>query len=212
MQHSVANPSDQAGDARLYAPAAARNRAPLVEALRPFLPQSGLALEIASGTGEHVVGFATAFPGLIWQPTDIDSERLASIAAWTRHEALGNIRPPLHHDAVAQRWTGPPANVVFLANLLHLVSQAEAASLIATMAGALAPSGTLALYGPFLREDGYASDGDMRFDAAIRAERPEAGYKSIGWTEGALAAQGLDRRDCVAMPANNLLLVWRRPP
>ena len=209
MRHSVANKQDSDDD-RLFAPAAARNAGPIVKALIPHLPQTGYAMEVASGTGEHVVALAAATPGLVWQPTDIDPERLKSIAAWTRHAGAATIKPPVHFDAVADPWSGEPANAVFLSNLLHLISAEDAKALLRHLAEALAPDGILALYGPFKRGDAYASEGDARFDASIKAERPAAGYKSIEWVDAECSANGLRAVEQIAMPANNLMTVWRR--
>ena len=210
MQHSVAHKPYKSDD-RLFSPAATHNTAPIIKALLPHLPTQGDALEIASGTGEHVIALARQTPGLIWQPTDINAQRLASIAAWTTHDGANNVLPPLSYDAVESPWNGAPMAVVFLSNLTHLISTAAARHLLAHLADALAPSGTLAIYGPFLRGTDYASDGDARFDAAIRAERPEAGYKDIGWVEDELAGHGLTQLDTIAMPANNLMTLWNRP-
>lgn len=208
MQHSVAH-QGQADDGRLFAPAAARNTDAIVAALTPLLPSSGYALEVASGTGEHVIALAKTCPGLIWQPTDIDDERLESIAAWTAHSSLPNVAPPLHYNAVETTWPGPPMDAVFLSNLTHLISEDDAKTLLAHLASALAPGGLLAIYGPFKRGAAYASEGDARFDASIRAERPDAGYKDIGWVENQLASHRLRHQDTIAMPANNLLTLWK---
>ncbi|MFK7791883.1 MAG: DUF938 domain-containing protein [Devosiaceae bacterium] len=209
-QHSVAHDGEH-NDGRLYAPAAARNAAPLLEALKPYFPSSGCALEVASGTGEHVVNFAKASPGLLWQPTDIQQERLESIRAWAAFSALPNIAPPLAYDAVAKQWGGPPMNLVFLSNLTHLISTPDTTRLLSHLAGALAPGGVLAIYGPFLRGSTFVSDGDESFDASIRAERPQAGYKDIGWVENQLTELKLAPLETLHMPANNLMTLWKKP-
>ena len=208
-RHSVTE-RGATGDARLFAPAAARNTGPIVEALVPHLPSSGLALEVASGTGEHVIALAAATPSLTWQTTEVDPERLASIAAWTAHAAAPNIHPPMEFDAVSSSWLGQPADAVFLANLLHLISEPDTSMLVTNLANALAPGGVLALYGPFKRGTAYASEGDERFDAAIQAERPLAGYKSIDWVDKQCETNGLTHVAQNAMPANNLLTLWQR--
>jgi hypothetical protein len=159
--------------------------------LVPHLPSRGNALEVASGTGEHVVRLAEATPGLAWHPTDIDPERLTSITAWTIHNGATNIRPPLAYNPVEEAWPGAPMDAVYLSNLIHLISTEAARSLLSHLAGALAPGVLIAIYGPFKRGTAYASDGDERFDAAIRAERPDAGYKDIGWVEAELSGHRL---------------------
>ncbi|MGD1888466.1 MAG: DUF938 domain-containing protein [Cohaesibacteraceae bacterium] len=208
-RHSFAEKREPSDD-RLFAPAAARNIGPIIDALVPHLPEKGMVLEVASGTGEHVIALAEATPHLSWQPTDVDPERLKSIAAWITHAGTSNIEAPIAFDAVKTPWPGEPANAVFLANLLHLISDADAQALLANLANALQSEGILALYGPFKRGEDYASEGDQRFDAAIRAERPSAGYKSIDWVENQCMENKLSRIAQVAMPANNLMTLWRR--
>ncbi|MEQ8655945.1 MAG: DUF938 domain-containing protein [Hyphomicrobiales bacterium] len=207
---SFAIPGDQ-DDGRLYAPAAARNVDAIVTALVPHLPTSGNALEIASGTGEHIVRLAKAAPGLVWHPSDVDPERLNSISAWTIHSGATNIRAPSAYNAVDQAWPGLPMDVVFLSNLTHLISPEAAQSLLSHLAGAIARRGILAIYGPFKRGTARASEGDERFDAAIRVERPDAGYKDIGWVEDQLTTHSLKHQITIAMPANNLMTIWTRP-
>ncbi len=200
-------------DGRLSAPAAVRNRDHLTTALAEIAPAKGRALEIASGTGEHVIRFASAMPGLIWQPTDPAPDRRASITAWVKAEPSPNIAPPLPLDACTPGWaaTHGPADLIFLANLLHLVTDVEAQTCLTEMAQALAPEGRAAVYGPFLRDGRTTSDGDAAFDARIRAEHPDRGYKDLEWVRDTCASAGLIPDAPRAMPANNLLLVARKP-
>ncbi|QFT80061.1 hypothetical protein FIU89_05500 [Roseovarius sp. THAF27] len=198
--------------ARLHAPAAERNAGALLDLLKTHAPASGTALELASGTGQHVTHFATHLPGLTWQPTDITDDRLASIAAWSADAPQGAILPPLALDATRAGWSGTHNGfaLVLLVNLLHLVSTQAARTLIAEAGQALAPQGRFITYGPFLRDGRATSDGDARFDAAIRADHPEAGYKNdvdmLRWA----GESGLDVIARTEMPANNLALVMVR--
>lgn len=197
--------------ARLNAPSAIRNVDAISDVLTRFAPASGRALEIASGTGQHVARFARVLPGLTWQPSDVDAARRASTDAWTH--GLGNVRPACHLDATAPGWAVslPRQNVIFLANLLHLISTAEARILIHESAKALAPAGRVIFYGPFLREGAAISDADARFDASLRASDPEIGYKDLGDVGQWLAEAGLRPVATVDMPANNLTLISERP-
>lgn len=202
-----------ADDARRNAPSAARNIAPILEVLATRAPRSGAALEIASGTGQQVARFAEAFPGLDWQPTDIDPANLASIRAWSATARAGTIRPPRLLDAAVPGWAEAygPVVLVIAVNLLHLISDAEADQVLDGMASVLAPGGLCAIYGPFLRRDGFASMGDAGFDAHLRAQDPGIGYKRIDNVTDRLGAAGLDLPEIVEMPANNLMLLARRP-
>ncbi|MEZ5722894.1 MAG: DUF938 domain-containing protein [Paracoccaceae bacterium] len=207
--HSHADPHH--ADGRLSAPSASRNAPHIVAALAGHLPAEGAVLEIAAGTGEHAVALARANPGLSWQPTDIAHERRASIDAWARAEGLANIRPAAALDAGTPDWQAGPVDVVYLSNLLHLISGEAATNVIAGAARALAPGGRFCLYGPFREAGAYRSEGDARFDAQLRAADPLTGYKSVEWVTETAQAAGLDRRARIEMPANNLVLVFARP-
>jgi SAM-dependent methyltransferase len=201
------------GDPRISAPSALRNRDLIAAELARIAPPRGRAFEIASGTGEHVIRFAEAMPGLTWQPTDPDPARRASIAAWTRASGLDNIRPPRDLDAARPGWSDEepiPADLVVLVNLLHLISAPEAEVVLTEIAAVLAPGGIFALYGPFLRDGEATSEGDAAFHAGLKAQDPAIGYKDVICTCACLVDAGLAHVETVAMPANNLLLVFER--
>jgi len=205
---SVATP-DNGG--KLFAPSAARNTEPLIKALADFVPVHGRALEIASGTGQHIISYATAFPHVTWQPTEVAENRIASISAYISEAGLPNVQSPILLDATAPGWgsLSDPAGLILLSNLLHLISQSEAEVLIAEAAKALTPDGCLAIYGPFSRNGGLVSEGDVEFDQSLRAQDPEIGYKSDVAIQTVGSAYGLTPNKAIEMPANNLLLTWR---
>ena len=202
---------------KLFAPAAERNAAAILALLTRVAPTSGDALEIASGTGQHVTALAAALPGLSWQPTEIDAARRASIDSHVRDSGLTNLAPAIPLDATTPGWASADGGahggkaLILLVNLLHLVSAEEARVLIAEVAAALAPGGIFTLYGPFRRSGALTSEGDRSFDATIRAQDPAAGYKDdlavIDWMRRA----GLTLTETVEMPANNLAFVAERP-
>lgn len=201
-----------AEDGRMTAPSALRNRAAIVEVVRDHAPDRGRALEIASGTGEHVVALAAAFPGLTWQPTDIDPDRRRSIDAWVAAEGAENVAPAAMLDAAAPGWAGSvgPVELVLVVNLLHLIAEEEAATVLDEIAGALAPGGVALIYGPFLREGRTTSEGDRAFDASLRAQDGRIGYKDAGWVRARMEQAGLTCIEERPMPANNLTLVLHR--
>ncbi|GAA5064729.1 class I SAM-dependent methyltransferase [Roseibacterium beibuensis] len=200
------------GDARLSAPSALRNRDAILDHLPRFAPERGRALEIASGTGEHIVRFAAATPGLTWQPTEPDAARRASITAWAEAESVANILPPLDLDAARPGWGAEigPVDFLFLSNLLHLISTEAAEAVLTGIAEALRPSGVALIYGPFLRDGEATSEGDAAFDAQLRAQDPAIGYKDVLWVLSHLVDRGLRVIETVRMPANNLLLAVER--
>ena len=197
---------------KLHAPSAARNVDAITDVIRDFIPATGKALEIASGTGEHIVRFAAAFPDVTWQATDVDPDRLTSIAAWRAEANLPNIAAPILLDATTSGWASAHAgqDLIILANLLHLISAAEAATVIAESVKALKPAGVFMIYGPFLRGTEFASDGDRRFHESLSTQDPEIGYKSFEWVQTLHEDAGLTIENPISMPANNLILVARK--
>lgn len=207
---SVAHGSE---DARLYAPAAERNAGPLCDLLARHAPATGPALELASGTGQHVVAFARRLPGFDWQPTEIAAERRASIDAHVASAGLANVRPALALDATAPGWAAAHSGqaLIVLVNLLHLIGAAEARTVIAEAAAAVAAGGRLVLYGPFRRSGELTSAGDAAFHASLVAADPEIGYKDDRDIKDWIRGAGLDLIATVEMPANNLALVAEKP-
>ncbi|MBE1297423.1 MAG: DUF938 domain-containing protein [Rhodobacteraceae bacterium] len=200
-------------DGKLFAPSAARNLEPLCDLLEEIAPKSGQALEIASGTGQHVVAYAARLPSLIWQPSEVDATRRASIDIHAAEADLDNIRPAQEPDATAPGWAQSvePVDFIVLSNLLHLITENDAKTLIREAARALKPSGKLCIYGPFMRAEELTSEGDRAFHASLIAHDPDIGYKddfdTIDWIQNS----GLDMADVIEMPANNLALVGQKP-
>jgi len=208
----IASTAHAGEDGKLHAPSAIRNRDAIIEMIRRFMPANGKALEIASGTGEHVICYAKTFPDIVWQPTDIETGRLESIAAWTSESGLPNILAPVFLDASQAGWhdTHSKLDVIILSNLLHLISKPEALIIIAEASQALAPNGIFLIYGPFLRGKVFASESDRQFDKSLRNTAADIGYKSFQFIQTALAEAGMTNHDPVEMPANNLLLAAQR--
>jgi len=191
--------------------AAERNRAPILEVLRRVLPARGRALEIACGTGQHAVHFAAALPRWDWQPTDPDPAALVSTAAWSTDLALANLRPPLQLDVMAVAWPVEGRfDAVFCANLLHIAPWPTCAALMQGAARHLLPGGVLVVYGPFLVECTPTAPGNLAFDDDLRARNPAWGLRRLDDVAAAAASAGLVLAEQVAMPANNLTLVFRR--
>ena len=200
----------------LHSPAAERNRQPILDALRALpLPASGQALEIASGSGQHVAHFAAALPGWQWQPSDLTSTHFGSIQAWCA--ALANVRPPRRLDVCEQRWPSDggatfdtPFELIFCANLLHISPWACCAGLMQGAARHLAPQGWLVTYGPYLEDELPTAPSNLEFDADLRARNPAWGIRRRADVEREAALVGLVLRTRQALPANNLLLGFQR--
>jgi len=192
-----------------HAPAAGRNREPIAAVLTEELPATGTVLEIASGTGEHAVHFARTYPHLTWQPSDPDPDARSSIAAWRGAENLPNLLPPLELNAAASDWPIEHADAIVCINMVHISPPAAAEGLLAG-AGNLLPAGApLILYGPYLEEGVETAPSNLEFDRSLKARDPRWGLRRVDWIDELAAKQGLHRTRRVAMPANNLTLVYR---
>lgn len=193
--------------AGITAPSAERNKEPILRVLRRVLPPSGLVLEIASGTGQHVAHFARALPGLEWQPSDPDPGSRASVLAWTKE--LANVRAPLDLD-VRRPWPPERANAVVCINMIHIAPWAAAEGLVAGAGTVLESGGVLFLYGPYRRFGRHTAPSNEAFDASLRGQDPEWGVRDLEAVEKLAAAAGLGLEEVVAMPANNFGVVLRR--
>ncbi|MGE0401377.1 MAG: DUF938 domain-containing protein [Kofleriaceae bacterium] len=191
-----------------HAPAAARNREPIREVLARELPPAGLVLEIASGSGEHAVFLAAAFPDLTWQPSDPSPTAIASIAAHRADAALPNLAAPIELD-VTQPCPLDHADAIVCINMVHIAPWEAALALFAT-AGRILPSGALLyLYGPYFF-DGETAPSNREFDASLRARDPRWGVRDVRDLTAAASASSLVLRGAVSMPANNHSLLFRR--
>jgi cyclopropane fatty-acyl-phospholipid synthase-like methyltransferase len=197
-------------DPRLFAPAAARNREPILAALRVHLPPSGTVLEVASGSGEHIVYLAEALPNLVWQPTDLAAERRASIDAWVHSAGLANVLPALPLDAAAAEWAVTSADVVLCINMIHIAPAAATAGLLIGAASVLPPDGLLALYGPFRRAGQPLEPSNAAFDADLRSRNPDWGLRVLEEVVDLAERAGFAAPRVEAMPANNLMVFFRQ--
>jgi hypothetical protein len=205
-------------DGRLDAPAFHRNHQAIQHVLQRYLTgKSGDAVEIGSGTGQHVVEFARQFPEISWWPTDLNDNHLASIEAWRQHVQLSNIRParrldvsdPAWGDAMKGEGGAGELLAVFCANVIHIAPWRVAEGLVAGAGRALRQGGMLFLYGPFKRGGRHTADSNAAFDASLRQGNPEWGLRDVEAIEKLAGRAGLALVEIVEMPANNLTLVWR---
>lgn len=193
-----------------YAPAPERNREPLLPVLREELPAHGTLLEVASGTGQHAVFFARAFPGLRWQPTDLDAESLESIEAWRVEAALPNLLAPLPLDAQSDAWPVSAADAILCINMIHISPWASCQGLMRGAARVLPPGGPLVLYGPYFVEGRPTAPSNLAFDASLRERNASWGVRELGAVSAEALRHGLELVRVVDMPSNNLTVVFRK--
>ncbi len=197
----------------LKSPSTARNRAPILTVLQRVLPANARVLEIASGAGEHAVFFASAMPGLTWQPSDPDPEALASTAAWIEEAGLANVRAPAAIDVCNARWgveADAPFDAIVAINMIHISPWAATLALMAGAGRLLRPGGLVYTYGPYKRGGRHTAPSNEAFDASLRSRDAAWGVRDVADVERAADAHGLALREIVEMPANNLSLVFIR--
>jgi len=196
--------------------AAERNRGPIWGVLRRLLAPSGHALEIASGTGQHAAHFAHALPGWSWQPSDVSDAGFATVQGWADRLQARNVRRPLRLDVLDPRWPSEGApfadgafDLIFCANMLHISPWPTCAALMRGAARHLAPGGALVVYGPFIEADLPTAPSNHAFDAELRRRHPSWGLRDLEAVRTEAQGAGLALAERHALPANNLLLVFR---
>ncbi len=197
-------------DPRQHSPAAERNRSAILAELQRLLPECGVALEIASGTGQHAAYFSAGLPGWQWLPSDPEPDALASIKAWC--EGSTNVLAPIKLNVMSPTWPGAAesADAVFCANMLHIAPWVACAALMRGAARHLAPNGRLLLYGPYLVDGEPVTPSNTAFDAELRERNPAWGLRRLADVLAQAKVVGLHLRERVEMPSNNLLLVLER--
>nr|WP_255684000.1 MULTISPECIES: DUF938 domain-containing protein [unclassified Xanthobacter] len=194
----------------MSAPSVARNREPIFAVLDPLLAPSARVLEVASGSGEHAIFMARKRPDVVWQPSDPTPEARASIAAWVTAEGLSNVGAPLALDASADEWPVGPVDAMVCINMLHISPWAATEGLMRGAGRHLPSGGPLYIYGAFHRAGVPTVESNAAFDRDLRRRDPRWGLRMLEDVEACAAAQGLDLAEMVAMPANNLSLVFRK--
>ena len=193
-----------------FAEATERNREPIAAVLRDVLPEIGLVLEIASGTGEHAVHFARSFPHLLWQPSDPEPASLRSIEAWRAEAGLFNLLPAVALDARAAEWPVEAVDAILCINMVHISPWAATEGLMRGAGRLLANGAPLYLYGAYRRAGVPTAPSNEAFDASLRASDPEWGVRALEDVAAEAGKHGLALERVTAMPANNLSVLFRK--
>ena len=193
-----------------HAPATVRNRDAIADVLEAVLPPTGTVLEVASGTGEHVVHFAQRFPQLIWQPSDYSDLSLPSIAAWVAESGFTNVRPAVQLDASSPGWPVPQADAILCINMIHIAPWAATMGLMAGAGRLLQARAPLYLYGPYLRVGVETAPSNLAFDQSLKERDPDWGLRDLSAVIALAAEHGLHIEQVIEMPANNLSVIFRK--
>ncbi|HLL59240.1 MAG TPA: DUF938 domain-containing protein [Allosphingosinicella sp.] len=197
-------------DERRSAAHVARNTGPIIDVLRGVLPDEGLVLEVASGSGEHALHFARAFPHLLWQPTDADPVALRSVDAWRAGEGAPNLLAPVHLDAAADRWPVEKADAILCINMVHISPWAATEGLMRGAGQLLGKGAPLYLYGAYLREGVETAPSNIAFDQSLRVRNPQWGIRKLEDVAALAEQESLVLEKVVEMPSNNLSVVFRK--
>jgi hypothetical protein len=191
-------------------PAPERNKQPILKELRRVLPAQGTVLEISSGSGQHAAYFASQLPALIWQPSDLDEENLASIKAWVNDAALPNLRAPIRLDVCERAWPVQRVEAIFNANMIHIAPWECCVGLLTGAGQTVAPGGVLFMYGPFRLGGAHTAPSNEEFDVSLKARDARWGVRDVEAVHALAVDSGFSLEERVPMPANNQLLVFRR--
>jgi Protein of unknown function (DUF938) len=197
-------------DVRKIAPAAARNRDAICEILDRILPDHGHVLEIASGSGEHIVHFAARWPHLTWQPSDPQPEAQRSIDAWAVDASLGNLSGAINVDVIGEDWPVDRADAILCINMVHIAPWAATIGLMKGAGRLLPAGGLLYLYGPFREADVALAESNAAFDASLKSRDPAWGLRDMEAVIATAKDHALNFEERIAMPANNLSLIFRK--
>jgi hypothetical protein len=196
---------------KLASPAADRNKDPILSVLKTLLPAAGAVLEIASGSGQHVVHFARMLPHLRWLPSDPNAEARRSIEAWLASEQLPNVEPPIALDVLDRPWpVDGPFDAIVCINLVHISPWPVTAALFAGAREQLTDAGVVYLYGPYKEQGRHTAPSNEAFDRALRAQNPAWGVRNLEDVIETATDAGFEHVATVAMPANNLSVGFRR--
>lgn len=198
--------------AKGFAPAAERNRQPILDVLRRVLPGTGLVLEVASGTGQHAVFFSEHLSNLRWQPSDASVEALRSINAWVEESNRENLQPPIELDVCSPPWPIASADALLCINMIHISPWETTESLFRGARALLAVGSPLVTYGPYRLHGEHSAPSNAAFDEDLRSRNPRWGVRDIDELIDLAGRTGFALQERMPMPANNMTLVWARVP
>lgn len=191
------------------APACERNRAPILDCIRPLFGSVRRVVEIGSGTGQHAAWFAPRLPHLAWVATDLAANH-PGIKAWIAASGAANLEGPLALDTEAPWPELGAVDAAFSANTAHIMPESAVAAMFEGLGGRLPVGAPFCLYGPFSEQGRHTSDSNAAFDADLRARGVGMGVRDTAWLTQVAAVTGFTLETIEPMPANNRVLVWRR--
>lgn len=201
--------SDSPNDKR-HSEACERNKEPILEVLKDIFPEQGIVLEIASGTGQHAVHFASNLPNIIWQPSDIDPELRKSVQAWHAEFKLQNLNTPVHLDVTSENWPIDVADAMMCANMIHIAPWEACIGLLEGAGRILPEGGILCMYGPYKVGGKHTAPSNEAFDQSLRARDASWGIRNLDDVALEARRRGLHLIKTVKMPSNNFCVIYKK--
>ena len=191
-----------------FSQACENNKQPILDGLLALLDQPGDLLEIGSGTGQHAAFLPAHLPHVRWQPSDLP-DNLPGILRWLEESPASNVLQPQVLDVNGQ-WPRRSFRYLFTANTFHIMSETSVCRCIEQGASILQDGGLFVVYGPMKRYGEPTSDSNRQFDIWLRDRDPRSGLRDLEWVDQQMQRHGLTLAREQTMPANNLLLAWRK--
>ena len=201
---------EKRSDGKWFLASAERNKGPILDVLARVLPKRGVVLEVASGTGQHVIHFARALSGLTWQPSDPDPELCESIARHAGEEKLANVNAPVELDVIRLPWPLQTADAVVCINMIHVAPWSATLALFEGARELLPAQRVLFLYGPYRRHGQHTSKSNEQFDSDLHAQNSDWGLRDLEAVSETATSSGFVLTEIVDMPANNFSLIFKR--
>ena len=192
-----------------FSQACENNKQPILDVLKEVFNLPSELLEVGSGTGQHAIYFAEHLPHITWQPTD-QAEYLEGINQWVDEADLANVKSPVQLNVKDYPWPFQQLEAVFTANTLHIMSWEDVEVFFTRLGAYLQANAKFCSYGPYNKNGAYTSDSNARFDQWLKQRDPVSGIRHI---EDLVALGKLNKIELtteVAMPANNMCLVWQK--
>lgn len=189
-----------------FSQACENNKGPILTILKDAFADRQRVLEVGSGTGQHAVHFAPNMPHLIWQTSDQPENHFA-IHRWMNRYPSKNLMSPLSLTVGQDGLPFADFDAVYSANTAHIMQKAEIAEMMQTLSAELPEGGVFCQYGPFTDNGVFSSDSNREFHQSL-LERGCGGYRDIQELEAWAPALTLVKIH--TMPANNLLLQWKK--
>ncbi len=192
-----------------HSPAAERNKAAILEKLKTILKGNERVFEIGSGTGQHAIHFAKAFPELSWQTSEVPS-RVSVTSAVLSTVHLNNIQKPYALDVCDEIWPEINADVVYSSNTTHIMPWDAAKKMVIGVAKILKPNGLFILYGPFKYAGAFTSESNKLFDMSLKSTEPHQGIRDFEAIQKLASEHELYLQSDFSMPANNQLVIFKK--